>query len=236
MATCIPRRVQTVSNGVNVVNFLRYLSRWNLRDARQHFREHIWSQKTAKTWGKIPSPKMTRSRSFNSARKHLAAKAKILIWFFFFFLNPRRSGFLLCVLGGDAWLLKLAAAPVVHHRQTNPTKLRLIGQRASAARISAARTLLGPAVHRVRKIFHFSYKRAPKCCRCPVSIFRRVCVGVSCTFRGKCAVSCPMLVEGCGWGAQRWRRREALLSRRFLLRTNAFSQRFGPLRPTRKGR
>lgn len=55
-------------------------------------------------------------------------------------------------------------------------------------------------------------------------------------FQGKCAVSCPKRVEGYWGGPQRWRRREELLSRCFLLRANAFLQRFGPLQLTQKGR
>lgn len=132
------------------------------------------------------SSEMKRLPSFISAPKDFAAASK-KCWF----LIPRRSVFLLCVLGGDAWLLKLAAAPVVHHRWKKQTKLRLIDQRASTASLSTARTLLRPAVHCFHKFFDFSYERAPICCRCPVSIFRRVCVCVSCTFR----LSAPSAVQ-----------------------------------------
>lgn len=66
------------------------MSSWNLRDARHHFREHIWSE-NAKREGKMLSPKMKRLPSFILARKLFVAKAKM-----FLFNPPEVSFSVLC--------------------------------------------------------------------------------------------------------------------------------------------
>lgn len=100
------------------------------------------------------------------------------------------------------WLLKLAAALDGHHKTSK--KQPSCDQRASSAvSHGAVRTLLRPVLHGFRKFFDFSCERAAMRCRWPVSIFRRVCVCASCTFRGSAPFSCPMRVEGCREGPQR---------------------------------
>lgn len=184
MAICIPRRVQTVSNGHNLVNFLWQLSRWNLRDARNHFRGHIW-RKNAKRAGKCFHQIRSVYRPFFSAPKPFAAKAKMLLFnppeVSFFALRPRR------------WRLasEVGSSSSRASQIEKQTKLQLIDQRTSAASLSTVWTLLRPTVHCFHKFFDFSYESAPICCRCPVSIFRHICGCVSCAFRA----SAPSAVQ-----------------------------------------
>lgn len=121
-----------------------------------------------------------------------------------------------------AWLLKLAAALDGHHKTSK--KQPSCDQRASGAvSHGAVRTLLRPVLHGFRKFFDFSCERAPMRCRWPVSIFRRVCVCASCTFRGSApsAVQCASRdAEGDHSGDGAGTHREALLSRCFPRRTN----------------
>lgn len=169
------------------------MSSWNLRDARHHFREHIWSE-NAKREGKMLSPKMKRLPSFILARKLFVAKAKM------FLFNPPEVSF--SVLCPRRWRLApevASSSSRASQIEKKQTKLRLLDQRTSAASLSTVRTLLWPALHCFHKFFHFSHESAPICCRCPVSIFRRVCVCVSCTLRG----SAPSAVQCASRDAER---------------------------------
>lgn len=130
-----------------------------------------------------------------------------------------------------SWQL-LQSGIMVRKKQS---KLRLIDQRTSSGSHSTVRTLLRPGVHCFHTFFDFSCEKAPMCCRCPVPIFRRVCV---CTLRGSAlsAVQCASMdAEGDHSGDGADTHRAALLSRCFLLRNNGFLQRFGPLK-THSGR
>lgn len=85
---------------------------------------------------------------------------------------PWRSVLQLCAFGGDAWLLKLSEAPVGHHEEKTPTKLRLIDQCVSSRGTVQSQTG-GPLLPQCLPLL---MPLAPICCSCPVSIFRRVCL------------------------------------------------------------
>lgn len=97
-----------------------------------------------------------------------------------------------------AWLLKLAAGLVRHHKQQKPTKLRTAriqrgqprpGARTSEASAPRLRQILRLQLREGSDVLQMAGFNLPPClCLCELH------------FQGKCAVSCPMRVEGCRRG------------------------------------
>lgn len=100
-----------------------------------------------------------------------------------------------------AWLLKLAAALVGHHKWQKPTKLRPAriqrGQPRRGAHTSEASAPRLPQILRLQlregsvALQMAGFNLPPCMCLCELH------------FQRKCVVSCPMRVEGCRGGPQR---------------------------------
>lgn len=156
----------------------------------------------AKTCWKMISPnEMKRSASFLSAPKQFATKAKMLPCYG---SNSVEVSVLRPRLPSEFGGVSTRASYKIqrNRKQQKTTKLRLVDQRASAVSRGTVRTLLRPELRGSPQILRLQLRGRSDMLQMSGSNLAP-CLRLCLHFQGKCAVSCPMRVQGCGGGPRR---------------------------------